>query len=224
VHSTAHVPLDRRRHSGRGEKTRQRILDAAEALFADRGFHGTSIRDITLLAGVENALASYHFKTKEQLFTEVLRRRAVEHRADLIESLEAAERQARPGLPTNQALVKAYARPALEKIGRGAGWAAYTKLMVSIQNLDRNDAISLMTNDIFDGTIRRYVAAFENANPTAPKRRIHFALYFLHGTLIHVLSQGRTFERLVESEPGFQDPDEILEELACQFATGLNRD
>jgi AcrR family transcriptional regulator len=205
-----------------GEQTRGRILDAAEFLFAERGFHGVSLRDITTRAGVENALASYHFRTKELLFTSVVERRATEHRRDLLESLAHARAATGPGPPGNEALVCAYARPALEKIGRGAGWAAYIKLIVGIQNLDRADPASTMTNSLYDESICMFVAAFEAANPGLPRRSVLFAIYFLHGALIHILSQGRTFDRLVDDGRGFRDTEETLRELAAFFAHGLD--
>ena len=99
----------RRSNADRGEQTRRKILDAAEALFAERGFHGVSLRDITTMAKVENALASYHFKLKEQLICAVVKRRAEEHRLDLVNSLDAVIRSRTPGFPSNQDLVKAYA-------------------------------------------------------------------------------------------------------------------
>lgn len=54
-------------------ETRQRVLDAASALFAERGFHGTTARDIAERAGVNLAAAHYHFGSKETLYLEVLR-------------------------------------------------------------------------------------------------------------------------------------------------------
>ena len=53
--------------------TRQRVLDAASALFAERGFHGTTARDIAERAGVNLAAAHYHFGSKETLYLDVLR-------------------------------------------------------------------------------------------------------------------------------------------------------
>lgn len=71
----------------RSAQTRARILDAAELLFAERGFNGVVVRDITQAAAVENALASYHVKTKDRLCQEVVLRRSEEHRRDMLESL-----------------------------------------------------------------------------------------------------------------------------------------
>ena len=54
--------------------SRDQILDAAERLFAGRGFAGATIKDIGREAGVNSALLYYYFADKEQLYREVLRR------------------------------------------------------------------------------------------------------------------------------------------------------
>lgn len=54
--------------------TREQILDAAERLFARRGFTRTTIKQIGREAGVNSALLYYYFGGKEQLYHEVLRR------------------------------------------------------------------------------------------------------------------------------------------------------
>ena len=61
-----------------GDRVRQRILDVAEAQFAERGFFGASVREVTEAAGVRLAAVNYHFETKEELFRSVLLRRAEE--------------------------------------------------------------------------------------------------------------------------------------------------
>ena len=55
------------------EVTRERILKAAERLFAERGYDGTSIRTIVARAHVNQAAINYHFDGKEGLYREVLR-------------------------------------------------------------------------------------------------------------------------------------------------------
>ncbi len=55
---------------------RTELLDAAEALFAERGYHGASLRDITRAAGAQIGLASYHFESKDDLFRQVIGRRS----------------------------------------------------------------------------------------------------------------------------------------------------
>jgi AcrR family transcriptional regulator len=55
------------------EYTRQNIIKAAVALFAERGYDGTSIRAIVSKARVNQAAINYHFKGKEGLYLEVLK-------------------------------------------------------------------------------------------------------------------------------------------------------
>lgn len=51
---------------------RQHIIDTAEILFADKGFEGTSVRDIAKQAGVNLAMISYYFGSKEKLLEHVI--------------------------------------------------------------------------------------------------------------------------------------------------------
>ena len=55
--------------------TKDRILSAAEALFAEFGFVGTSLRQVTSRADVNLAAVNYHFGSKDNLVAEVFRRR-----------------------------------------------------------------------------------------------------------------------------------------------------
>jgi len=63
--------------------TRTQILDAAEHLFAERGFRGTSVRAITDLAGANLAAVAYHFGSKAELLAAAARR--------VIEPINAAQ-------------------------------------------------------------------------------------------------------------------------------------
>ncbi len=55
------------------EVTRERIMKAAERLFAERGYDGTSVRAIVARARVNQAAINYHFQGKDGLYREVLR-------------------------------------------------------------------------------------------------------------------------------------------------------
>lgn len=56
-------------------ETLDRILISAEELFAEQGYHGTTLRQITQKAAVNLAAVNYHHGDKESLYLEVLRRR-----------------------------------------------------------------------------------------------------------------------------------------------------
>ncbi|KAB7772844.1 TetR family transcriptional regulator, partial [Xanthomonas sp. LMG 12460] len=73
--------------------TKDRILSAAEELFAQHGFSGTSLRQVTSQADVNIAAVNYHFGSKENLVNEVFRRRMDEMTAARMAQLETAQRQ-----------------------------------------------------------------------------------------------------------------------------------
>src|SRR4051812_16203936 len=63
----------RRRQDERTARTRQRLLKAAAAEFAARGFAGGSVDRIARTARVNKAMIYYHFKSKAGLYREILR-------------------------------------------------------------------------------------------------------------------------------------------------------
>jgi len=79
--------------SGAANETKGRVIAAASALFAERGFHGTTARDIARRATVNVAAGHYHFGSKEALYLEVLRAQF----ADMTATLEARGARPAPG-------------------------------------------------------------------------------------------------------------------------------
>ena len=63
--------------SNQGDPTRERILDQAEILFAQKGYQAVSVREITTAARCNLAAVNYHFGNKENLYLEVFRARWV---------------------------------------------------------------------------------------------------------------------------------------------------
>jgi len=71
----APAPAARRpRRTRDAERSREAILDAAESLFAERGFEGASLAEIGERAGVSRATPSYFFGAKEDLYAAVIAR------------------------------------------------------------------------------------------------------------------------------------------------------
>src|SRR5215467_816607 len=66
--ATRVVPL------ARGLDTRDRVLQVAQQLFAERGYRGTSLRDIAKRIGIKAPSLLHHFPSKQQLYVAVLDR------------------------------------------------------------------------------------------------------------------------------------------------------
>jgi AcrR family transcriptional regulator len=97
-------------HTG-GVSRRGRILDAAEELFAEHGYDGVALRKIAAVAGVDVALASYHFGRKLDVFNAVFERRAdflneSRHRVPL-----KVQRTSGPGGTGVEQIIETYQHP-----------------------------------------------------------------------------------------------------------------
>ncbi|BBH64322.1 TetR family transcriptional regulator [Actinoplanes sp. OR16] len=105
--------------SRRRVDTRQKLFEAAVELIAEQGFSATTVDDIALRAGVAKGTVYYNFKSKTELFEELLR-----HGVGL---LTAEFRSAVAGLPARDA-VRALVRAQLEYIRR---YRAFAQLLLS---------------------------------------------------------------------------------------------
>jgi AcrR family transcriptional regulator len=70
------IPKKRKRRATTSEPTRDKLLDVAGRIFADRGYRATTIREICIKAGANIAAVNYHFGDKLGLYTEVVQQSA----------------------------------------------------------------------------------------------------------------------------------------------------
>ncbi|MBW2615589.1 MAG: CerR family C-terminal domain-containing protein [Deltaproteobacteria bacterium] len=100
------------RKKNKNEFPKERILNEAEVLFAQKGFHEVTVREITKAAKCNLAAINYHFGNKENLYLEVFRARWVPRarriREHVGKSLSAQDS------PSPQAVIKALAQAFLE--------------------------------------------------------------------------------------------------------------
>lgn len=75
-------------HLSKGARTAQRLMDVAERLFAERGFDGTTLRDVATAGGIREPGIYNHFSNKEALYCAVLER-GLQPMADAIDAAAA---------------------------------------------------------------------------------------------------------------------------------------
>jgi AcrR family transcriptional regulator len=101
--ATAAAPRRRK-----GERTAQRILDAAEALFAQRGYAGTTLRDVAAEVGLRTPSLYNHFPNKESLYEAVLERGirpVLDVMDEVVEGRDRSERDVRQIVERTMGLV-----------------------------------------------------------------------------------------------------------------------
>lgn len=183
-------------------ETSVRIIDAAEQLFADQSYEGTSIRQITDLAGVRLALAHYHFESKERIFHEVLARRANvvnESRQHLL----ARYRQLRGSAPLSaEEIARCYLSPYLYwSMHGGPGWQNYAKLAARIMSTER--WIGLL-GALFNPLAEAFLHELRRTFPGRDEERIQWAFDFMVGVMCNTFSENN---RIVELSRGLCSSD-----------------
>ena len=154
--------------------TRTRILDAAEHLFAERGFRGTSVRAITDHAGANLAAVGYHFGSKAELLAAVIRRVT----GPIIAAQDAGLDRllARTPDPPAAELVEAFAGPLFDKMPADAeGGARTSRLIVTIFG-DPAEEMRNWTGPAEDTVRDRYLAAFGRALPGLSPQELLFRM------------------------------------------------
>lgn len=163
-------------------KRKDRILDAAEALFAKHGFDGVSMRMVAERAEVDLALASYHFGSKRGLFDAILLRRAEVLNQTRLEALEKCQAEAGEAGPTVEAIIDAYLKPMLSHgYEEDEGWRHYFELVAQVNNSPEWGG-QLMTK-YFDPLVRKFMDALKKALPDAEPENLYWSYHFLSGAL-----------------------------------------
>lgn len=204
----------------KSEGTRQRILDAAEKLFAKRGFHGVSIREITRAAGVDVALANYHFGPKKDLLAAVLERRAQVLNDERLHLLAEAKQATAPKPASAEAVINAFTYPLNNKSARGGpGWKSYFALVAQINNSPEWGGI--MMSQYFDHVVHVFIDALREVFPDCQERELYWAYHFLSGALTLTFAETRRVDNLSGGLCKSTDLDAVHERLVPFCAGGF---
>ena len=209
------------RAGGRGRPTRERILDVAEQLFAHRGFHGVSVRDITGAVGVDVALANYYFGSKGGLLEAVFHRRSEILNAERLKRLEVVlARTPRGKVPSLEDIIDAFTHPLLEFSERGGpGWKSFFALVAEINNSPEWGNV-LMTRH-FDPLVQKLIAAIRMALPDSDDRDLYWAYHFLSGALTLTFAETGRIDRLSNGVCHARDLDDAHARLVAYCAAGF---
>ena len=208
------------RQQRRAQATRERILDAAERLFAERGFHGCSIRDITGAAGVDVALANYHFGSKDSLLEAVFMRRAEDLNEERLARLNAILAFGSTRKPKLEEIINAFTAPLLDRSTRGSeGWKSYFALIAEVNNSAEFGSV-LMTR-YFDPVVQRFIEAIRLALPDSSDRDIYWAYHFLSGALTLTFAETGRIDKLSGGACRSSDLASVHERLVPYCAAGF---
>lgn len=197
--------------------TKEQIISVAERLFAERGFAGTTLRNVVSEAKVNLAAVHYHFGSKEDLFRAVIARLArpiVEQELALL-----AQLQSRDQVPSVEALLTAIIKPNLEILVQDRD-----TLFVRAQFMGRcrtePEPIKSIAAREFSAAIEAFLDALQRALPEQSRSQLAWKLDLVIAALIRVQTEaGQPFALLRGPDP--QDIQNAVEQLVQFLSPGM---
>lgn len=200
--------------------TKERILEAAEQLFIQRGFSATSLRAITSAAGVNLAAVNYHFHSKEGLLEAVVHWRIAPVNQEQLKRLEQLEARAGVETPSVEEILEAYLAPVLTTRQDRPG----VPRLVGRLYGEPHSLVHPLLERAFGDLRRRFLATLIRAVPGEDPEELSWRFYFTIGAMVHMV----TLEAPVDLLPGVaraaESPARLLDRLVRFAAAGLRGD
>jgi AcrR family transcriptional regulator len=197
-------------------EARDRILRAAEKLFAVDGYDAVSFRDLTDAAGVSLSAIHYHFGSKQAVLSEIFARRAALLTNRRLELLEAAHRysERRPSL---ESILDAFLRPAFE-VTRGDRNDLFNRLRARV-SLEHGATTRKIVSRAFDDNDLRFIEELKTALPDLSYEDVHWRFHFLVGAMLYTMSDSGQLEGLSGRKCQPTQTDVALQTMITTFAS-----
>jgi AcrR family transcriptional regulator len=202
------------------DSTKDRILAAAEELFARAGVARTSLRAITALARVNLAAVNYHFGSKEGLVEEVYRRRLEPLNRARLRNLDRVEK-AHQGNPPLEAVLEAFMSPVAELARDPAQGGPTVMRLLGQTHAEAEENFRKWFSGDYRRVLDRYQAALCRALPRIPPEDVRWRLQFLVGALTYPVAERQLVELVSGETIRPRDVGNVVERLLPFVAAGF---
>ena len=203
-------------------RTQERLLKAAETLFLDHGYDGTSARMITTAARANLAAVNYHFGGKEGLFHSMLARRLDALHEERLALLDADERRAAGHALSCERILAALFVPALRLAREPRRGGRDFLRLLGRAYVDPSPALRGFLSERYAPSIGRFKDAFGRALPHIAPRELTWRLHFMMGALAYTLAGADAWRLIAALNPADAANDHLLlRRLAPFLIAGL---
>ena len=202
-------------------ETVERILDAAEQLFAEKGFAETSLRLITSKAGVNLAAVNYHFGSKKALIQAVFSRFLGPFCISLERELD--RRMANPdNKPQLEALLELLVEQALAVKPRSGNDLAIFMRLLGLAFSQSQGHLRKYLEEVYGKVFRRYMLLVHEAAPRIPPLELFWRVHFMLGAAAFSMSGIKALRAMSEADFGVNTSLEQVMRLMVPFlAAGM---
>lgn len=168
-------------------KAKLRLLEAAEQLFAERGFESVSVRDVTQQAKANVAAVNYHFGSRDGLIAMVVTRYVTPVNQERLARLDGIEAKWAGKAAPLEEIIDAFVRPVAGIVRKSElSEQLFCKLVGRIFAMQGEGLPEVVENQMKD-LIVRFSRAFAKALPGISQEELLWRMHFLVGAIIHML-------------------------------------
>ena len=201
--------------------TRERVLDAAEILFAREGLSRPSVRQITSEAGVNVAAVNYHFGSREGLVEAVFERHASAVNAERIEKLDGILRDAGGRPPSLAAILEAYLEVRLRQSTQREANAPGLKQLFGHLLAEPPEVVEPLMQKHFLPTTERFLDALALSLPELPRDELEFRFQMVMASLATTATINATQPNHPNTDSENMDDEKTIGRLVTFLAAGL---
>ena len=183
--------------------TKQKIMIAAERMFAKKGYGGTSIRNIVQEANVNLGAIHYHFGSKENLFLSILSQRLNSVNEERLRLLQKAE--ASGNCVTVEQIIRSFLMPIIHMQKSNKNHRQFSTMVGRAFSEDIKLKL-LVEKQLFKPICDTFIRALEESMPDVPSLEVHWKFHFLICTMIGTFMAG---DRLRVMSDGVCDSSNI---------------
>ncbi|MGH7908828.1 MAG: TetR/AcrR family transcriptional regulator [Thermodesulfobacteriota bacterium] len=198
-------------------KTKDRLLDTAERLFAERGVKETSVRDITKAARTHLASVNYHFRSKNGLIRGVIARRIKPLNKRRFELLDSYIAEAGDEPVTVERILHALIAPSIELYLENPNFLSFAGRMISTPDKQLHRTFASQMDEVFFRLKDQLMLAI----PDIPETELMWRIHFTTGAIIHTWTNHADLEIRSGGICKIKDKEEVINELIAFCGAGL---
>jgi AcrR family transcriptional regulator len=196
-----------------------RILDAAEQLFAEFGYHGVTLKDVAARVGVSSTLIHYHFKGKESIFEAVWARRAPLSARNRLEAMRRYAEEAGDNVTVEGALHAWIDTDLNVQLEDPEQWAAFGKIAAQANSAAGWGAEKI--TKYFNPVVLALIDLLKKAMPECDEEKIFWGYHFVSGAMTHNMARTGRLDDLSHGLCSSSDFASIKQHMATFMAAGF---
>ncbi|UCD48548.1 MAG: TetR/AcrR family transcriptional regulator [Phycisphaerales bacterium] len=195
-----------------------RLVEAAEVLFCERGFNETSVRDIAAVAGCNVASVNYYFGGKDNLYVEVWHRMLAAIREARLASIDGV--MSAGGEPRLEDLLRSYANSFLSPLADGDHSCRFVHLMAR-EMIDPHLPQGMLIAEMIGPVMAALGDAVCEVSPDLQRPSARPIILSIVGQLVYTVCAIHLFENSADLELPPLDLNEMVEHIVTFSAAGI---